>query len=128
MCNLTEDTLSVRGPYTYESGSRVRLGSGSNEPNSSVCGSPLSYVCNELNPSPAPRRAGLASQSPTCMGRLSLNFPPAYNRGKENTFEIKFSDFIMVTTHYTITDGEANFLRSLLSIPQMNYTVRLKLL
>jgi hypothetical protein len=28
--------------------------------NSSVCGSPRSYVCGEINPSPAPRRAGLA--------------------------------------------------------------------
>jgi hypothetical protein len=36
----------LRCPYTYESGSRVRLGSGSSEPNSSVCGAP---------------RAGLAS-------------------------------------------------------------------
>jgi hypothetical protein len=47
------------GPYTYESGSRVQLGSGSNEPNSSVCWSPCSYVCGEINPSPAPRRARL---------------------------------------------------------------------
>jgi hypothetical protein len=31
---------ALRCPYTYESGSRVRLGSGSNEPNSSVCGAP----------------------------------------------------------------------------------------
>jgi hypothetical protein len=30
----------LRCPYTDESGSRVRLGSGSNEPNSSVCGAP----------------------------------------------------------------------------------------
>jgi hypothetical protein len=34
-------SLSVlRCPYTCESGSRVRLGSGSKEPNSSVCGAP----------------------------------------------------------------------------------------
>jgi hypothetical protein len=39
----------------YESGSRIQLGSGSNEPNSSLCGSPRSYVCGEINPSPAPR-------------------------------------------------------------------------
>jgi hypothetical protein len=61
------------GPYTYESGSRVRLGSGSHEPNSSVCGAPRSYGCGEINPSPAPRRAGLASQTRTCMGRLRLS-------------------------------------------------------
>jgi hypothetical protein len=29
----------LRGPYTYESGSRVQLGSGSNEPYSYACGS-----------------------------------------------------------------------------------------
>jgi hypothetical protein len=49
----------LRGPYTYESGSRVRHGSGSSESNSSECGSPRSYVCGEINPSPAPRRARL---------------------------------------------------------------------
>jgi hypothetical protein len=48
------------GPYTNESGSWVRLGLGSNEPNSSVCGSPRSYVCREINP----------SQTRMCMGRL----------------------------------------------------------
>jgi hypothetical protein len=31
-------THALRCPYTYESGWRVRLGSGSNESNSSVCG------------------------------------------------------------------------------------------
>jgi hypothetical protein len=35
--------------------------------NSSVCGSPRSYVCGEFNPSPTPRRAGLASQTRTYM-------------------------------------------------------------
>jgi hypothetical protein len=50
---------ALGGPYTYESGSGVRLVSGSSEPNSSMCGSPRSYVCGEINPSPAPRRARL---------------------------------------------------------------------
>jgi hypothetical protein len=37
-------TYALRCPYTYESGSRVRLGSGSNESNSSVCGVSLMRV------------------------------------------------------------------------------------
>jgi hypothetical protein len=45
------DPASVlRGPYTYESGSRVRLGSGSSEPNSPVCESPRSSGCGDINP------------------------------------------------------------------------------
>jgi hypothetical protein len=39
-CDFYSQLIQLqRGPYTYESTSRVRLGSGSNEPNSSVCGS-----------------------------------------------------------------------------------------
>jgi len=45
-------------PYTYESGSRVWLGSGSNESNSPVCGVSrdriYSCVCGEIYPSLAP--------------------------------------------------------------------------
>jgi hypothetical protein len=48
---------------------RVRLGSGSNEPNSSVCGSPRSYVCVVK----LIRARLLASQTRTCMGSLRLS-------------------------------------------------------
>jgi hypothetical protein len=54
---LAKTVNALGGPYTYDSDSRVRLGSGSNVPKSSVCGSPRSYVYGEINPSPAPRRA-----------------------------------------------------------------------
>jgi hypothetical protein len=66
---------ALRGPYTYESSSRVRIDSGSNEPNSSVCGSQswdsaqacVVKLIRARLPSQA-RRAGLASQTRTCMG------------------------------------------------------------
>ena len=50
----------LRGPYTYESGSRVRLGSGSNEPNSSMCGSPRAGLGRVQRGSPGPS-VGLGS-------------------------------------------------------------------
>jgi hypothetical protein len=36
-CYIPEDIIILKGPIPYESRSRIRLGSGSNEPNSSVC-------------------------------------------------------------------------------------------
>jgi hypothetical protein len=63
---------ALRGPYTYESGSRVRLGSGSNEPNSSVCGSPRAGLGRVQRGSPEPS-VGLGSATcsllvGTCVG------------------------------------------------------------
>jgi hypothetical protein len=62
----TKRVHDLRGPYTWESGWRVRLGSFSNKPNSSVCGSQSwesahAFLVKLI-------RARLASQTPTCMG------------------------------------------------------------
>jgi hypothetical protein len=71
---LKIETL-LRGPYTYESGLRVRLSSGPNEPNSSMCGSQSwesvhSFVVKLIRARllSQARRAVLASQTCTCMG------------------------------------------------------------
>jgi len=78
--------LNANSQYivTYESGSRVRLGSGSNESNSSVCGMSRagihSCVCGEIYPSLAPESSSprrtrepgsyVYGQTLTCMDRL----------------------------------------------------------
>jgi len=93
--------LNANSQYivTYESGSRVRLGSGSNESNSSVCGMSRagmhSCVCGELYPSLAPESSSprrsrepgsyVYGQTLTCMDRLLRVWTDSYLYGQTLT-------------------------------------------
>jgi len=93
--------LNANSQYivTYEPGSRVRLGSGSNESNSSVCGMSRagmhSCVCGELYPSLAPESSSprrsrepgsyVYGQTLTCMDRLLRVWTDSYLYGQTLT-------------------------------------------
>ena len=99
---------ALRCPYTYESGSRVRLGSGSNESNSSVCGESRagihSCVCGEIYPSLAPSQApqgGLASQTRTCMGTFKGVQISPYFSDCDSGYGFFSVDFLPVCKYWT---------------------------